>query len=263
MAAPDRTSAGSLAGKVAVVTGGASGIGRATAFLFAEEGAAVTVADVDAVQAQQTVQTIIDRGSRALYVRTDVTSDEACQNAITRTIEEFSYLDVLFNNAGIIHRTSVPNTAEADWDRVMAVNVKGVYLMSKYAIPVMARGGSIINTGAGWGLVGGHDAAPYCASKGAVVQLTRAMALDHGAQGLRVNCVCPGDTDTPLLAQEAEQLGINEQTFRAQAAVRPIGRVGRPDDVARAVLYLASEAAEFVTGATLVVEGGGLAGQAP
>ena len=126
----------------------------------------------------------------------------------------------------------------------------------------MPTGGVIINTSSGWGLVGGRDAAAYCASKGAVVQLTRAMALDHGPQGIRVNCVCPGDTDTPLLASEAEQLGAEPSTFRADAARRPLGRIGAPDDIARAVVYLASDASGFVTGTTLVVDGGGLAGSA-
>ncbi|HSJ56275.1 MAG TPA: SDR family oxidoreductase, partial [Anaerolineae bacterium] len=182
--------------------------------------------------------------------------------AVRRTVGTFGGLDILFNNAGIICRKDVIGTTEDEWDRVMAVNVKSVFLMSKYAVPVMAArgGGAIVNTGSGWGLVGGRKALSYCASKAAVVNMTRAMALDHGAQGIRVNCVCPGDTDTGMLRAEAHQLGTAEDTFLAEAADRPLGRVGTPAEIARAVLYLASDASSFVTGTTLVVDGGGLAG---
>ncbi len=153
-------------------------------------------------------------------------------------------------------------TTEEEWDRVMAVNVKSIFLLSKYAIPVMAQagGGAIVNTASGWGLVGGRNAVSYCASKGAVVNMTRAMALDHGAQNIRVNCICPGDTDTPMLRNEARQLGESDEVFLAEAADRPLQRVGRPEDIAQAVLYLVSDAASFVTGTALVVDGGGLAG---
>ena len=249
-----------LSEKVAIVTGGASGIGRETALLFAEEGAAVTIVDLDARGGEETAQEIKEEGFQSLFVQTDVTSEPDCKEAIQRTVSAFGQLDVLFNNAGIIHRTSVLNTAETDWDRVMGVNVKGVFLMSKHAIPAMRNGGVIINSGSGWGLVGGPNAASYCASKGAVVQLTRAMALDHAKQGIRVNCICPGDIDTPLLMNEADQLMVNRETFRTAAAERPLGRIGTAKDVAKSVLYLASEAAGFVTGTTLVVDGGGLAG---
>jgi NAD(P)-dependent dehydrogenase (short-subunit alcohol dehydrogenase family) len=144
----------------------------------------------------------------------------------------------------------------------MAVNVKSIFLLSKCAIPVMAQagGGAIVNTSSGWGLVGGRNAVSYCASKGAVVNMTRAMALDHGAQNVRVNCICPGDTDTPMLRNEARQLGESDEVFLAEAADRPLQRIGRPEDVARAVLYLVSDDASFVTGTALVVDGGGLAG---
>ena len=144
----------------------------------------------------------------------------------------------------------------------MAVNVKAVFLMSRLAIPLMEKtgGGSIINTASGWGLTGGSRAAVYCASKGAVVLLTKAMAIDHGPQKIRVNCICPGDTDTAMLRNEAEQLGEPDDRFLAEAAKRPLGRVGRPEEIAQAALYLASDASSFVTGTALVVDGGGLAG---
>jgi len=166
------------------------------------------------------------------------------------------------NNAGIIRRATVLETSEEEWDRVMAVNVGSVFLFAKYAIPylVQSGGGVIINISSGWGLVGGNKAVSYCASKGAVVLLTKALALDHGVQNIRVNCICPGDTDTPLLHGEATQLGEPIGSFLEQAAERPLRRVGRPEDIAQAALYLASDASSFVTGVSLVVDGGGVAG---
>jgi len=251
-----------LEGQVALVTGGASGIGRATALLLAREGAAVAVVDMDAAGAQSVAQTIKEEGGRAIAVACDVSRASGCQRAVERTVEELGGLDILFNNAGIIRRTTVLDIGEEEWDRVMAVNVKSIFLMSRYAIPVMAQagGGAIVNTGSGWGLVGGRNAVSYCASKGAVVNMTRAMALDHAAQNIRVNCVCPGDTDTGMLRREAQQLDASPTEFLAGAADRPLGRIGQPLDIAQAVLYLVSAASSFVTGTTLVVDGGGLAG---
>jgi NAD(P)-dependent dehydrogenase (short-subunit alcohol dehydrogenase family) len=164
--------------------------------------------------------------------------------------------------AGIICRASVIEITENDWDAVMAVNVKSVFLMSREVIPIMAKtsGGSIINTASGWGLAGGSRAAAYCASKGAVVLLTKAMAIDHGKQNIRVNCICPGDTDTGMLRSEAQQLDEAEDRFLSESAKRPLGRIGTPEEIAQAALYLASDAASFVTGTALVVDGGGLAG---
>jgi NAD(P)-dependent dehydrogenase (short-subunit alcohol dehydrogenase family) len=253
---------GSLTGKCALVTGGASGIGRATALLFAREGAAVSVVDLDKASGQAVAQTIVDEGGRAIFVHCDVSQAADCQRAVQETVDRLGGLDILFNNAGIIRRATVIDTTEEEWDRVMAVNVKSIFLLSKYAVPVMekAGGGVIINTASGWGLVGGANAVSYCASKGAVVNMTRAMALDHGAQNIRVNCICPGDTDTGMLRNEARQIGVSEEAFLAEAADRPLGRIGRPEESAQAALYLASDVSSFVTGATLVVDGGGLAG---
>jgi NAD(P)-dependent dehydrogenase (short-subunit alcohol dehydrogenase family) len=255
---------GSLADKVALVTGGASGIGRAAAMLFAEEGAAVAIADVDQQAGEAVAAEIVQSGGRAFFERVDVTLASDCRRIVERTVIEFGAIHVLFNNAGIIRRASVMELSEEDWDRVMAVNVKSMFLMSRLVIPVMikAGGGSIVNTASGWGLVGGPRAAVYCASKGAVVLLTKAMAVDHGSQNIRVNCICPGDTDTSMLRAEAQQLGEPEQSFLAGSARRPLGRVGKAEEIARAVLYLASDAASFVTGTALVVDGGGLAGSA-
>jgi NAD(P)-dependent dehydrogenase (short-subunit alcohol dehydrogenase family) len=251
-----------LAGKRALITGGASGIGRATALLFAREGAAVAVADLDEAGGQAVVREMAATGGRALFVSCDVTQEAHCQRAVQLAVQEFGGLDILFNNAGIIRRTTVLDIRAEEWDRVMAVNVKAIFLMSKCAIPVMAAagGGVIVNTASGWGLAGGRNAVSYCASKGAVVNMTRAMALDHGEQNIRVNCVCPGDTDTPMLRSEARQLGTPEAEFLAESADRPLRRIGTPEEIAQAVLYLASDASSFVTGTALVVDGGGLAG---
>jgi len=251
-----------LTGKVAMITGGASGIGRATALLFAREGAAVVVVDIDEPKAQAVVQSIVDEGGKAMFLHCDVTNASDCKSAVCEAVEELGKIDVLFNNAGIIRRASVVDTTEEEWDRVMAANVKSVFLLSKYVVPLMAEagGGVVINTASGWGLVGGRNAASYCASKGAVVLLTKAMALDHGSQNIRVNCICPGDTDTPMLVSEARQLGIPREEFLAEAKSRPLQRIGRPEEIANAVLFLASDAASYVTGTALVVDGGGLAG---
>jgi len=251
-----------LTNKTALITGGASGIGHATALLFAREGAAVAIADLSEDAGNILVSEVASAGGRAMFQHTDVTLAADCQRIVQRTLQEFGAIHVLFNNAGIIRRASVTELSEDDWDRVMAVNVKSMYLMSRYVIPVMAKagGGSIINMASGWGLSGGPRAAVYCASKGAVVLLTKAMAVDHGPQNIRVNCICPGDTDTGMLRHEARQLGEAEDRFLADAARRPLGRVGRPEEIAQAALYLASDAASFVTGTALVVDGGGLAG---
>jgi NAD(P)-dependent dehydrogenase (short-subunit alcohol dehydrogenase family) len=251
-----------LSGKVALITGGASGIGRATALLFAREGAVVAIADLNERAGEVVASEIAQSGGRAIFEPADVTDAEDCQRLAEHAIREFGRIDILFNNAGIIRRATVLDLSEEDWDRVMTVNVKSIYLLSREVIPHMQKqgGGSIINTASGWGLAGGAKAAVYCASKGAVVLLTKAMAIDHGPNKIRVNCICPGDTDTGMLRAEAQQLGEANDRFLAEAARRPLGRVGSPDEIAQAVLYLASDASSFVTGTALVVDGGGLAG---
>ena len=253
---------GRVARKVTLITGAASGIGRATALLFAREGAELVLADVNADAGQRVVDQITKSGGRAFFEGIDVTRAADCQRLVERAIREFGRIDILFNNAGIIRRATVLDLSEDDWDRVMAVNVKSIYLLSREVIPHMqkARGGTIINTSSGWGVTGGAKAAVYCASKGAVVLLTKAMAVDHGPQKIRVNCICPGDTDTSMLREEAWQLADENSRFLAEAAKRPLGRVGTPEEIAQAALYLASDASSFVTGTALVVDGGGLAG---
>jgi NAD(P)-dependent dehydrogenase (short-subunit alcohol dehydrogenase family) len=253
---------GILEGKTALITGSASGIGRATALLFAREGAAVCIVDLNEEQGQKVAVEISSSGGLAIFEPANVSCAADCQRVVERSARKFGGIHVLFNNAGIIKRASVVETSESDWDAVVAVNTRSIFLMCREAIPIMvlAGGGSIINTASGWGLAGGARAAAYCASKGAVVLMTKAMAIDHGRQNIRVNCICPGDTDTAMLRSEARQLGEPEDQFLSESANRPLGRVGKPEEIAQAALYLASDASSFVTGAALVVDGGGLAG---
>ena len=251
----------SLEGKVAMVSGAASGIGRGIAVLLAEMGATVMLLDVDDANGGATVAEIVRVGGRASFVHCDVRSAQDCAQAVRQTIRDFGKIDILCNNAGITVRKTVVELAEDEWNRILDTTLKGVYLLSREVIPHMARngGGSIINTGSGWSLRGGPKAAAYCAAKAGVLNLTRAMAIDHGKDNIRVNCVCPGDVDTAMLASECAQLGADRRRFMDEAAARPIRRVGTPEDVAKAVLFLASEVSNWVTGTALVVDGGGLA----
>ena len=252
----------SLQGKIAIVTGAASGIGFATSELLVEYGAQVVMLDINEEKGREAAKKIEKTGEKAVFIKCDITSSAACKKAVSDIKEKFGRIDILHNNAGIIVRKTVVELDEKEWDLVIDVSIKGTYLMSKYVIPVMVAGGggSIINTGSGWGLKGGDNAASYCAAKGGVVNLTRAMAIDHGKQNIRVNCVCPGDTDTPMLRGEARQLGVDEENYiKSSGKRRPLQRVGAPRDVAYSVLFLASDLSSWVTGSALVVDGGGLA----
>lgn len=250
-----------LAGKSAIVTGGAGGIGSATARRFAEEGAQVAILDLDQAKAEALAAEINQAGGKAIALGLDVSDEAQVIAAVHQVLDSFGRIDVLFNNAGIARRTTAVETKVEDWDLSFAVNVKSIFLMSKHTIPHMEAqgGGSIINTGSGWGLKGGAKALPYCATKGAVVNMTRAMAIDHGAANIRVNSVNPGDTDTGMLREEAKQIGWTENAFLEDAKDRPLKRMGQPSEIAAAVLFLASDEASFVTGAALVVDGGGIA----
>ncbi len=251
----------SLRGKSALVTGAASGIGEGIACRLAEAGAKVAVADLDPEGGRETVQSIENEGKEGEFFRCDVTSPKECRETVESVKKSFGGPDILVNNAGVIKRKTAVELSEGAWDQVLSVNLKGPFLLSKYTVPLMADsgGGSIVNVSSGWGLKGGKKAVAYCASKAGLINMSRAMAIDHGDQGIRVNCVSPGDTDTDLLKGEAEKLGEDEETFLAGAADRPLGRLGSPEDIGDAVLFLASDLADWVTGANIVVDGGGLA----
>jgi NAD(P)-dependent dehydrogenase (short-subunit alcohol dehydrogenase family) len=251
-----------LEGKVALITGGTSGIGSATAERFASEGAAVAITGRNSERGEQVVQTIVASGGDALFIRSDVRLAEDCRQAVDKTLERFGKIDVLFNNAGVLHPRTVPECTEEEWDETIDSSLKGAFLMSKYVIPSMIQngGGSIIHTSSGWGILGGDRAAAYCAAKGGLIVMAKAMAIDHGPDGIRVNCVCPGDVMTPMLPDEAAKRDISWDDYIAGAADRPLGRVGTAEDIADAVLFLASDESSFVTGDALVVDGGGIAG---
>jgi NAD(P)-dependent dehydrogenase (short-subunit alcohol dehydrogenase family) len=250
-----------LKDKVAIVTGGTSGIGRATALLFAREGARVVVVGRDPARGQQVVDEIEAAGGEAMFIRCDVRFPDECRRAVEGTLEALGRIDVVVNNAGVFYANTAIDCTEEEWDETVDISLKGTFLMSKYALPHMIEGGrgAIVNVASGWGLVGGNEAAAYCAAKGGVVLLTKALAVDHSAQGIRVNCVCPGDVDTPMLVDDARRRGMAWADYMAEAANRPMRRVGKPEEVARAVLFLASDEASFVTGAALAVDGGGTA----
>jgi NAD(P)-dependent dehydrogenase (short-subunit alcohol dehydrogenase family) len=256
-----------LANKVALITGAGTGIGRATAVLFAQEGAKVVVQDLSVDAAQDTVQLIKKTGGEAVFIGGDVTFSDAAAAIVQKAVDTYGRLDVLFNNAGIWRGGTILDISEEDWDRTIGVNVKGVYLVSKYAVQQMMRqeGGSIINAASVAALRGSPMSAAYNASKGAVLLLTKCMALDFGRYGIRVNCTCPGVIDTQMADQllTYRSLGDDDrkqallETYEARHAV---GRFGYPEEVAKVVLFLASDESSFVTGAAWPVDGGLSAG---
>jgi NAD(P)-dependent dehydrogenase (short-subunit alcohol dehydrogenase family) len=250
-----------LKNKVALITGGTSGIGEATALLFAREGAKVAITGRNSERGAAVVERIKQLGGASIFLHADVSLAQDCQRAVDETRRVFRGLDILFNNAGVFYAQTALECSEQNWDEQIDVNLKGTFLMSKYALPSMIaqRNGVIINNSSGWGIVGGDHAVAYCASKGGVVLMTKAMAIDHGAQGIRVNCICPGDVETPMLPADAKMRGLKWKDYIAGCASRPLGRVGTVDEIAKAVLFLASDDSSFMTGAALVVDGGGTA----
>lgn len=247
-----------LAGRVCVVTGGGSGIGRAICLLFGREGATVVAADKNPKTAARTVGELEFLGAQGMAVQVDVSLARSVQGMVDVVVEEHGRIDVLVNNAGFGFAATVVETEEADWDRLMSVNLKGVYLGCKYVVPVMARqgGGSIVNTASAAGLVGVPDRAAYCASKGGVIAMTRAMAIDHVDEGVRINCVAPGTVESPYFDEIFAATDDPEGLRRLMEARHPMGRLGSPDEVASSVLYLASDESSFVTGSVLSVDGG-------
>ncbi len=251
-----------LRGKVALITGGTSGIGSATAIRFAKEGASVVITGRNPERGAEVVAAIAENGGESLFIQSDVRFADDCRNAVQQTLDRFAKIDILFNNAGVFHPRTIPDCTEEEWDETIESSLKGAFLMSKYTLPSMIEqgSGSIIHTSSGWGILGGDKAAAYCAAKGGLIVMAKAMAIDHGNQGIRVNCVCPGDVLTPMLHDDAKERGLTWAEYEAGAADRPLGRIGTVDEIADAVLYLASDESSFVTGTSLVVDGGGVAG---
>jgi NAD(P)-dependent dehydrogenase (short-subunit alcohol dehydrogenase family) len=251
--------------KVALVTGAASGIGRATAMLFGQEGAKVMCADLDAEGAERVAQQIAGSGGEAASTQADVSQAADVQRMIQETVERWDRMDVLVNNAGIVFLLPVTQVPEEQWDQLMNVNLKGVYLGCKYGIPQMVGQGkgTIVNTASIAGLRGFATYDTYCASKGGVVQLTKALAVEFARMNIRVNCVCPSIIDTAMLDGGVVEMGMDKTEFVALAGqAHPMGRIGRAEEVAAAILFLASEEASFITGVALPVDGGLWAGPA-
>jgi NAD(P)-dependent dehydrogenase (short-subunit alcohol dehydrogenase family) len=241
-----------LKGKVAFVTGFGSGLGRAIAVMFAQEGAAVAGTSRTAIKGLETVGLIKQAGGRALFRAGDVANSTEMKALIDAAVKEFDGLDILVNSAGIRTNGSITEITEEDWDRTLDANLKGVFIASRLAIPEMKKrgGGVILNIGARSGMIGQGGRAAYCASKGGMVTLTEAMAMDHAKDKIRVNCICPGPTRTPMV-----DTSTPEKLARYRTRV-PIGRIGEPEDVAYAAVFLASDEASMVTAAILPVDGG-------
>lgn len=244
--------------KNALITGGGSGIGRAMALAFVREGARVFVADLHAEGAEETARQVRQAGGDATAFRADVTRSADVQAMIAACLEHYGRIDVLCNNAGLGSTQTVVDTPEELWEDVFAVNVRGTFLCSKYAIPHMieAGGGSIVNTASVAGLVGIINRAAYCASKGAVISLTKAMAIDHVQQKIRCNCICPGTVDSPWVGRFLDAAPDPAAERAALVARQPMGRLGTPEEIAKAAVYLASDDADFITGSALVIDGG-------
>jgi NAD(P)-dependent dehydrogenase (short-subunit alcohol dehydrogenase family) len=241
---------------VAIVTGGASGIGRATALLFAQEGAKMVLADWDESKGAEAVEEIRKQGGDCTFVKVDVASPDDVQRMVATAVETYGRLDVLFNNAGVEgEQAPTADCTLENWDRVIYINLKGVFLGMKYAIPKMLEsgGGVIVNNASVAGLVGFQGIPAYCASKGGVIQLTKTAALEYARQNIRVNVICPGVIWTPMVERF---VAGNPEMRAALEALEPIGRFGKPEEVARLVLYLASDDSSFCTGAPFIVDGG-------
>lgn len=247
-----------LTGKIALITGGGTGMGRACALLFAREGARVAIAGRRREPLEATAGEIRAAGGTALAVHCDVSKAADAARAVAETAAQFGGLNVLVNNAGILSTTTVENTSEEEWDRVMDTNLKGPFLMSRAALGEFrkAGGGVIVNIGSILGLIAMKERAAYCASKGGVTLLTKAMALDHAHEGIRVNCICPSIVETDLVKAVIAKAPDPEALRRARTAKIPLGRFGRPEDAAHMAVYLASDESSWVTGAAFALDGG-------
>lgn len=247
-----------LSGKVALITGGGTGIGRAIALAFAREGASVAVAGRRIEKLREVIGEVQKAGGAGLAMECDVTRTAEVERAVKGTVERFGRVNVLVNNAGTLHVSTVEGISEEEWDRMMTVNVKGPFLMSRAVLPEFRKcgGGAIVNIGSVLGLVAVKDRAGYCASKGAVTMLTKAMALDHAHEKIRVNCICPSVVDTDLVKGVFNETEEGQAKLRARLTTIPLGRLGQPQDVAEMAVFLASEEASWLTGATIPLDGG-------
>jgi NAD(P)-dependent dehydrogenase (short-subunit alcohol dehydrogenase family) len=256
---------GKLKGKVAIITGATSGIGKATALLFADEGADLVITGRRAELGQSVSDEIQQKGGRCVFVEADHAKADDCSRVVERTLAEFSRVDILFNNAGIVTKGTAETTSDEVWNDTLAVNVTAVWRMCKLVIPQMKKQGAgvIVNNGSDWSVVAGKDAFPYVVSKGAVGLMTKAMALDFARDNIRVNAVCPGDTFVDRWLEKgyfeySDPLSL-ERAVRDASDYIPMGRFGTPEEIARAVLFLASDDSSFVTGHLLLVDGGNTA----
>jgi NAD(P)-dependent dehydrogenase (short-subunit alcohol dehydrogenase family) len=248
-----------LKGKTALITGGASGIGFATAKLFLEEGAKVVIADISEKNGKDAVKKLKKKGREVVFIKADVSKEPDAKAMVKKTVDSFGRLDILFNNAGILVTKKIHELSEAEWDKILDINLKGVFLVSKHAVIQMMKqkGGVIVNNASANSIVADYDVPSYCASKGGVAMLTKAVALDYAKNRIRCNAVCFGEIHTPLAEQEARDRGEEWDKFAALMGTQhPIGRMGEPDEAAKAVLFLASDDSTFVTGALLSVDGG-------
>ena len=252
---------GRLSGKVAVITGATSGLGRAGALRFAEEGAKVVASSRRESEGEQVVREIGEAGGEAIFVRTDVANPSDVEALIAAAQERFGSVHILYASAGIMPTGTAPDTSEQDWRRVIDVNLGGSFWLAKFGIPALERagGGSIVLTASELGLVGASRAAAYCASKGGVINLVRALAIDCGPLGIRVNCLCPGPIETPMLRDWFNAEPNPAEAERIQTDPVLLGRIGRPQEIAEAALYLASDASSYSTGSVVVVDGGATA----
>ncbi len=252
-----------LKGRVSIVTGGANGIGRAICEVFAREGATVVISDIDVERGEEVLNNIKEVSPDSFFMKTDVSKEEEMKALIEKTVERFGKIDIMVNNAGIHHMGPITSLTEDIIDRLFAVNVKGTIWGMKYSIPYMLEKGKgvIINLSSMSGIVGHPNAALYCATKGAILQLTKATALEYATSGIRINALCPGTVDTNILRNAVNNSPDPEATLKAFTEAEPVKRLATPEEIARSALFLASDDSSFMTGAPLLVDGGFTAGK--